>query len=56
MLALISTDIVLNCWSRLLVLSHEELHLASWPHHSCREEEQMELEVLDSQGLEVVVA
>ena len=37
-------------------MSHEELHLASWPHDSCREEEVMELEVLDSQGLEVLVA
>ena len=50
------TSLALKGQTRLLVVSHSELHLASWPHGSCREEEHLELEVLDSQGLNVVVA
>ena len=50
------TSLALKGRTRVMVVSHSELHLAAWPHDSCTEEEQVELEVLDSQGLDVVVA
>ena len=50
------TSLALKGRTRVVVVSHSELHLADWPHASCTEEEQVQLEVLDSQGLDVVVA
>jgi len=37
-------------------LSHEEMHLSSWPHEECGEEQGVEMLVLDTQGLTVTVA
>ena len=37
-------------------LSHEELHLAEWPHERCHDQAGVEVQVLDAQGLNITVA
>ena len=36
-------------------LSHQELHMAEWPHQQCNDKAGMEVEVLDAEGLQITV-
>ena len=36
-------------------LSHQELHLAEWPHQECNEQAGIQIQVLDAEGLQITV-